>query len=153
MSGALIVLCLRRFPVFGDLDMTYTTRGLESSRILRLICLGGEHGHTGRREAQTLLYNTGLSAGPSKDRPSYSAMLLNRRFSYNQLSRSRLQPRQRYGIYSKRRARHMIDRVSFRLMLWSMAFEIIYDIDYIAVEIEVSAGLLQVLHGFSLIET
>jgi hypothetical protein len=47
----------------------------------------------------------------------------------------------------------MIDRVSFRLMLWSMAFEIIYDIDYIAVEIEVSAGLLQVLHGFSLIET
>lgn len=88
MRGALIVLCLRRFPVFGDLDMTYTTRGLESSRILRLICLGGEHGHTGRREAQTLLYNTGLSAGPSKDRPSYSAMLLNRRFSYNQLSRS-----------------------------------------------------------------
>lgn len=47
-----------------------------------------------------------------------------------------------YWIRRVRQARHIIDRVSFRLFLWSMAFEIIYDISYIAVEIEVSPKLM-----------
>lgn len=32
----------------------------------------------------------------------------------------------------------MIDRVSFRLLLWSVAFEMVYDIAYIMVELDVS---------------
>ena len=39
-------------------------------------------------------------------------------------------------IYTKRQARHLLDRVSFRLFLWSMAFEVIYDLNYIAVMVE-----------------
>jgi hypothetical protein len=41
-------------------------------------------------------------------------------------------------IYSKPWARHAIDRVSFRLLLWSMIFEVFYDIAFIAVGVEVS---------------
>lgn len=40
-------------------------------------------------------------------------------------------------IYSKPWARHTIDRVSFRLFLWSMLFEVFYDFAFIAVGVEV----------------
>ena len=40
-------------------------------------------------------------------------------------------------IYSKPWARHTIDRVSFRLFLWSMLFELFYDYAFIAVGVEV----------------
>lgn len=36
-------------------------------------------------------------------------------------------------VWSIRSARGFLDRVSFRLLLWSMFFEIIYDVNYIAV--------------------
>lgn len=32
----------------------------------------------------------------------------------------------------------MIDRISFRLLLWSVAFEVVYDVAYILVEMDVS---------------
>ena len=40
-------------------------------------------------------------------------------------------------IYTKPWARSSIDRVSFRLFLWSMLFEVLYDIAYVAVDVEV----------------
>jgi hypothetical protein len=36
-------------------------------------------------------------------------------------------------VWSVRSARGFLDRISFRLLLWSMFFEIIYGINYIAV--------------------
>lgn len=42
-----------------------------------------------------------------------------------------------FWIYRKPQARHLLNRVSFRLLLWSMAFEAVYDVAYIANAVEV----------------
>lgn len=36
-------------------------------------------------------------------------------------------------IYKHKSARHILDRVSFRLLLWSMGFEVVYNVAYITV--------------------
>jgi hypothetical protein len=41
-------------------------------------------------------------------------------------------------VWSVRSARGFLHRVSFRLLLWSMFFEIIYDVNYIAVVMSAS---------------
>ncbi|KAI9638993.1 uncharacterized protein MKK02DRAFT_42023 [Dioszegia hungarica] len=41
-----------------------------------------------------------------------------------------------YLVWSRPNTRPMIDRVSFRLLLWSVAFEMVYDIAYIMVELD-----------------
>jgi hypothetical protein len=46
-----------------------------------------------------------------------------------------------YYVWSQPNTRPMIDRISFRLLLWSVAFEMGYDIAYILVEMDVSSTL------------
>lgn len=41
-------------------------------------------------------------------------------------------------VWSVRSARGFLDRVSFRLLLWSMFFEIVYDVNFIAVVLSAS---------------
>lgn len=36
-------------------------------------------------------------------------------------------------VWSVPSARGILDRVSFRLLLWSLAWEVVYDVNYIAV--------------------
>jgi hypothetical protein len=48
-------------------------------------------------------------------------------------------------VWMTKQARSTLDRVSFRLLLWSLVFEVIYDIDYIVVEIYVSLTIADYL--------
>lgn len=43
-----------------------------------------------------------------------------------------------YYVWSRPKVRSTLNRVSFRLLLWTMAFEIVYDIAYMLVEFDVS---------------
>jgi len=54
-------------------------------------------------------------------------------------------------VWSVRSARGFLDRVSFRLLLWSMFFEIIYDVNYIAVVM--SASPVSIPLGFHSVAT
>lgn len=43
-----------------------------------------------------------------------------------------------YYVWTQPNTRPMIDRISFRLLLWSVAFEVVYDITYILTQLDVS---------------
>lgn len=45
-----------------------------------------------------------------------------------------------FWIYRTPSARHHLDRVSFRIFLWSMGVEVVYDIVYIYIFYDVSAA-------------